>query len=219
MLRGGRRSRNSRGSPRAPKCAGQEDPISQDPIDEHYAIRLLENGHYFCHDIRELHRLFNSDLKNRFQNPVTRQPWSEANKAKIRRKFAKLALSPVASPLPSPVDEYDEESQPNFRFLDALLLTRQTLFPKIVLLNTGIQLQRVFPYENIKYDYDRMGDEFQAILSVSPYLMSAYMVIYVKSNDWFIRVRNHIQEKSGQAGHADNDEAHFWPWSPVIHQN
>lgn len=215
MLRGGRRSRNSRGSPRAPKCAGQIDPINQDPIDEHYAIRLLENGHYFCHDIRELHRLFNSDLKNRFQNPVTRQPWSEANKAKIRRKFAKLGMSPVASPLPSSVEEEGEEEPPSFHWLDKLsVVVRNQFFSKIVLLKPEIQLQNIFPYEHLKYEYNRMGEPFNAVLSVSPYGV-CYLVVYVISNDWFNQVRDHISEKTGVAGYSGNEQAHIWPWSPT----
>jgi hypothetical protein len=86
-MKGGRRDAQERNRQ---KCEGQQDPISFDPIvDDHFAIRLLENGHYFCFDIRTLHQWFSTGSRI---NPPTGLRFSEANIQKINRKFGKVGL-------------------------------------------------------------------------------------------------------------------------------
>lgn len=106
-LQGGRRPRNAEGQPLAPKCAGETDPITLDEIDEANAIRILENGHYFCFDINGLFNQFHStNSAIRYLNPTTRAPFSAANIAKIQRKFAKMNLFPSAMNVDLPAAAY-----------------------------------------------------------------------------------------------------------------
>jgi hypothetical protein len=51
-MKGGRRTEAEKMNP---KCDGQIDVATQELIDPNFAIRLNENNHYFCFDIRSLH--------------------------------------------------------------------------------------------------------------------------------------------------------------------
>jgi len=86
-MKGGRRTESEK---LTPKCEGHEDPISLDIItDPYFAIRLLENGHYFCFDVRSLHEWFKTGSR---KNPATNLLFSDANIVKILKKLEKVNL-------------------------------------------------------------------------------------------------------------------------------
>jgi ankyrin repeat protein len=86
-MKGGRRSLEEKVRQ---KCDGEQDPISLDDItDSRFAIRLLEDGHYFCYDARSLKGWF--DTGSRI-NPATNKNFSNANIEKIKKKFRKLGI-------------------------------------------------------------------------------------------------------------------------------
>jgi hypothetical protein len=98
-MKGGRRNAIER---QRPKCEGQQDPVSLELIeDPQFAIRLLENGHYFCYDIRTLFNWFQTGSRI---NPANNVRFSDANIAKIFTKFGKVGL-PVA-PVHQPVGQF-----------------------------------------------------------------------------------------------------------------
>ena len=93
-LKGGRRTSIER---REPKCNGALDGITKDYIPPEFAIRLFEDGHHYCYDVRSLHAWFKTGSRI---NPLTNIQFSRANLAKIKLKFQKVGLG--ASPRPSP---------------------------------------------------------------------------------------------------------------------
>jgi hypothetical protein len=88
MPRGGRRT-EAEVSANANKCANREDAVTGDLITQENAIRLLENGHYFCYDINTLFQWFNTGKRT---NPETNLRFSDANITKIEKKFRKVGL-------------------------------------------------------------------------------------------------------------------------------
>ena len=86
-MKGGARSAEERTSV---KCAGEEDLITFLPIDPQNAIRLLQNGKYWCFDVYSLWRW----LQTKNENPSTRQPFTQAQLDKVQRKIDKLAVFP-----------------------------------------------------------------------------------------------------------------------------
>ena len=90
-LYGGRRTAAEKLS-KPNKCEGETDLASGNPILAEYAIRLKENGHFFCFDIRDLKTWFENPT-SRNKNPYTGIKFSNQNLSKIERKIEKV-LSP-----------------------------------------------------------------------------------------------------------------------------
>lgn len=79
-LRGGRRTAEER---TRPKCDGEEDVFTTTPINPVTAIRLLQNGKYWCFDVINLSKW----LKIRNSNPFTGLPFSDEQLKKVHKKF------------------------------------------------------------------------------------------------------------------------------------
>lgn len=68
------------------KCSGVKDVVTLEKIAPENAIRLLENGHYYCFDIQTLFEWFQTGKRT---NPLTNLLFSESNIIKINKKFIK----------------------------------------------------------------------------------------------------------------------------------
>jgi hypothetical protein len=115
-MKGGRRTeaekRREDGTEIA-KCEGQEDPVTFEPITEpQYAIRLLEDGHYFCFDVRTLHGWFKTGKRT---NPSTNKKFTESNIIKIQKKFRKENLDVVNKHIPELYRDLIEKNRDNIK--------------------------------------------------------------------------------------------------------
>jgi hypothetical protein len=93
-FRGGKRSPSKNKMPG--KCAGENDPVSLEPIPDKYAIRIYFGTDvprkYHCFDIRTLLGMFKRGQKF---NPLTRQPFDAKETYKIVKKY--MASDPFLS--------------------------------------------------------------------------------------------------------------------------
>lgn len=88
-LRGGKRTQLEKDE-KGEKCAGEMDSVTFNPIPVEYAIRLKENEHYFCFDIRSLNDWFKEGKRT---NPLTNLKFSDANIDKVFNKIQKVGLA------------------------------------------------------------------------------------------------------------------------------
>jgi hypothetical protein len=94
-LSGGRRTEEER---KTAKCSGEIDPVTFQAIDPSVAIRLYDNGKYFCFDAPALAEWFRTS--NSYRNPFTNFEFSEGQINKFYKKLEKIY---EATKVPDPV--------------------------------------------------------------------------------------------------------------------
>jgi len=102
-IAGGRRTEEER---KTAKCAGEIDPVTFQAIDPSLAIRLYDNGKYFCFDAPALAEWFRTS--NSYRNPFTNFEFSEAQINKFYKKLDKIH---EAKKVPDPVGYTPEQAK------------------------------------------------------------------------------------------------------------
>jgi hypothetical protein len=193
-MKGGRRTDAEKANP---KCHGQIDAATQEPIDPNFAIRLKENNHYFCFDIRSLHTWFSTGKRT---NPETNINFSEANIAKIQKKFIKAGLN--ADPAPQTnVEERD-------LLLMDLINNNQAIGPFDIAVKRPYNM-RYFQYRLQGFLVpDEEGPSVEYEMMIVPQRRA--IVFFTRNQETFDNlVRAITQRAEGEPDYIDDHEA-YW---------